>query len=58
MSSVCSPMIVSRQSDRSVGQPINRAANGMMREILVKVVNESYEDQLKQIASPGEVDLG
>lgn len=29
-----------------------RAANGVMREILVKVVNESYEDQLKQIASP------
>ncbi len=38
-----------------------RAADGVMREILVKVVNESYEDQLRQIASPvkmiwGEID--
>ena len=29
-----------------------RAADGLMREILVKVVNESYEDQLQQIARP------
>lgn len=28
-----------------------RAASGIMRDILVKVVNESYEDQLKQLRS-------
>ncbi len=29
-----------------------RALSGVMRDILVKVVNESYEDQLRQLRSP------
>lgn len=29
-----------------------RAVSGVMRDILVKVVNESYEDQLRQLRSP------
>lgn len=32
-----------------------RAADGLMRDILVKVVNETYEDQMRQLAMP--VDL-
>tara|TARA_B100001123_G_C14819343_1_gene831537 strand:+ start:182 stop:520 length:339 start_codon:yes stop_codon:yes gene_type:complete len=32
-----------------------RAASGVMRDILVKVVNESYEKQLRSISAP--VDL-
>jgi pimeloyl-ACP methyl ester carboxylesterase len=40
---------------RSRGSADYRAARGVMREILVKVINESYEAQLRAIESP--VDL-
>lgn len=37
---------------RSRGSADYRAASGVMRDILVKVVNESYEGQLSRIAGP------
>lgn len=37
---------------RSRGSADYRAASGMMRDILVKVVNESYEGQLSRISDP------
>jgi pimeloyl-ACP methyl ester carboxylesterase len=37
---------------RSRGSADYRAASGIMRDILVKVVNESYESQLSRITSP------
>lgn len=37
---------------RSRGSADYRAATGVMRDILVKVVNESYEGQLSRIQSP------
>lgn len=37
---------------RNRGSNDYRAAEGVMRDILVKVVNESYEGQLRRIASP------
>jgi pimeloyl-ACP methyl ester carboxylesterase len=37
---------------RSRGSADYRAATGVMRDILVKVVNESYEGQLSRIESP------
>lgn len=37
---------------RRRGSADYRAASGVMRDILVKVVNESYEGQLRRIASP------
>lgn len=37
---------------RSRGSADYRAATGVMRDILVKVVNESYEDELETIRSP------
>jgi pimeloyl-ACP methyl ester carboxylesterase len=36
---------------RSRGSADYRAATGVMREILVKVVNESYEDELTRLKS-------
>ena len=36
---------------RSRGSADYRAATGVMRDILVKVVNESYEDQLVRLES-------
>jgi pimeloyl-ACP methyl ester carboxylesterase len=33
------------------GSPDYRAASGVMRDILVKVINEGYEPQLRQIRS-------
>jgi pimeloyl-ACP methyl ester carboxylesterase len=35
-----------------------RAAEGVMRDVLVRVVNESYEDQLRQIRCPVELVWG
>lgn len=37
---------------RSRGSTDYRAATGVMRDILVKVVNESYESQLTRISQP------
>lgn len=37
---------------RNRGSADYRAAKGVMREVLVKVVNESYEDELEMIRSP------
>lgn len=37
---------------KSRGSSDYRAANGVMRDILVKVVNESYEGQLSRLESP------
>jgi pimeloyl-ACP methyl ester carboxylesterase len=37
---------------RSRGSADYRAADGVMRDILVKVVNESYEDQLGRVLGP------
>ena len=37
---------------RRRGSADYRAASGVMRDILVKVVNESYEDQLAEVSSP------
>lgn len=34
---------------RSRGSADYRAATGVMRDILVKVVNESYEEQMKEV---------
>lgn len=34
------------------GSPDYRAASGVMRDILVKVVNEEYPDQLRQLTQP------
>jgi pimeloyl-ACP methyl ester carboxylesterase len=40
------------QEKRRRGSADYRAASGAMREILVKVVNESYEEQLSRLAGP------
>jgi pimeloyl-ACP methyl ester carboxylesterase len=37
---------------RRSGSVDYRAATGAMRDILVKVINEGYEDQLRQVRSP------
>ena len=37
---------------RSRGSADYQAASGVMRDILVRVVNESYEDELARIACP------
>jgi pimeloyl-ACP methyl ester carboxylesterase len=43
---------------RKRGSADYRAATGIMRDIFVKVVNESYEDQLRQIICPVEMVWG
>jgi pimeloyl-ACP methyl ester carboxylesterase len=43
---------------RSRGSPDYRAATGVMREVFVRVVNESYEDQLAAIVCPVELVWG
>ena len=40
------------RAKRKRGSEDYRAASGVMRDILVKVVNESYEGQLRRISSP------
>jgi len=40
------------QEKRNRGSADYRAATGVMRDILVKVVNESYEEQLRRVSTP------
>jgi pimeloyl-ACP methyl ester carboxylesterase len=40
------------------GSPDYRAARGVMREVFVRVVNESYEDQLRAVRCPVELVWG
>jgi pimeloyl-ACP methyl ester carboxylesterase len=49
--------VLERQRDR-YGSADYRAARGVMRQVLVRVVNESYEEQLSAVTQPTELVWG